>query len=127
MCSSGSFPQGRLPSMCCSVTSAVACSKWCGDGSTCDSSPSRAEFGHSRWTVRTHSSRSSPQQTFIPPVIGPLPPCSRYCATASLSGLVVTKPSPIRAATSIALGPKPETRMGGVSSGSEYSRAASSV
>ena len=41
----------------------------------------------------------------------------RYCSIASLSGGVVTKPSPSSAASAIAFGPKPEISTGGGSSG----------
>ena len=57
------------------------------------------------------------QHTLIAAMAGPRPPSPRYCLSPSASGLVVTKPSPMRAATSIAFGPKAETSTGGATSG----------
>ena len=99
------------------LTSSHACSKCDGVGRTWASSPGSASLGHSRCAVLRASSSSSMKQTFVPACTGPLPPSERYSSIASLSGDVVQKPSPMRAASCIAFGPKPETSTGGGSSG----------
>ena len=67
------------------------------------------------------------KHTFVPACTGPLPPAERYCSIASLSGEVVTNPSPISAASATAFGPKPDTSTGTGSSGRSYTRAFSTV
>lgn len=57
------------------------------------------------------------KQTFVPAWTGALPPARRNWAISSPSGGVVAKPSPTRAASDAAFGPKAETITGGGSSG----------
>ena len=57
------------------------------------------------------------KQTLVPACTGPRPPSDRYSSIASLSGEVVTKPSPISRRERTALGPKPDTITGGGVSG----------
>ena len=61
------------------------------------------------YAVFTACCSSAAQHTFSPAWVDPFPPCARYCRIASASGIVVTKPSPTRAASSIDFGPNPET------------------
>jgi hypothetical protein len=53
------------------------------------------------------------KQTFVPACTEPVPPSERYRSIDSLSGEVVTNPSPMRAASRTAFGPKPDTSTGG--------------
>ncbi len=110
MCLSGSGPHTAVWAAWSSVTSVDTCSKCSGVGSTCDSSPGTAWFGHSRWTVFRALASSGAQHAFMPPCAGlSPPPFSRNALTRSASGPVLTNPSPIRPARRAALGAMPET------------------
>jgi hypothetical protein len=90
-----------------SVTSSQACSKCSGVGRIWASSPGKWSFGQIRWAVLTAASLDSAKQTFALAWTGLLSPPCRKRSMASASGLVVAKPSPIRAARSTAFGPNP--------------------
>ena len=72
----GVGPAGITSASCSSVTSWEACSKWLGRASSWDSCPGSRELGHSWWAVLRAAASSRPQQTFMPPCLSPLPPCS---------------------------------------------------
>lgn len=112
-CRAGSGPQGTTSATISSVTTDDASSKWRGMGSSWESSPERASVGQSSNALRRAFSSSGPKQTFVTATAGPRPPADRYRSTCSPSGLVVTKPSPNRAAAAIELSPNPETKIGG--------------
>ena len=86
-------------------TICTASSKSDGRGSSRPNSPLSAIFAHSRWAVSSASSSSSPQQQcIIPSFCFPLPPLDSNFCTYSFSGAVEMKPSPMRPASSAALG-----------------------
>lgn len=71
---------------------------------------------------------SVPQRTVRPPFTGLVPPpARRKRSTRAASGIIVINPSPMRAQTSAACGPKAGTSMGTGSSGRVYRRAFSTV
>src|SRR3954451_21640308 len=65
MCRSASGPQATTSSTSSGLTMPAVCAKWPGIGSSCESSPSIATFGHSSCAVLTGSSFESGQQVVL--------------------------------------------------------------
>src|SRR5215212_1217280 len=105
-CSSTLSPATTLSAVEERVTSWEACSKCCGEGSTCASSPGSPALAHSRCAWSTPSSAVAAQATLKPPWAGLPPDFSLNDETMSSSSWVQMKPSAICPATSSAFGPK---------------------
>lgn len=91
-------------------TNEEASAKSCGRGRVWASCPGSSSLGHSRAAVSSTSCTEDAQHTFIPPCSGrDGSPFLRNSSTSSGSGEALQYPSPMRAASSVACGPNPET------------------